>query len=523
MLHAVTVRLAAGIIGLCLGIGILCLTEVGLRLTGIGGGTPRNDPFAGFSNVVSLFEPAVGHDGTRIYRLSGARAMPPKDVITEPQRQFFAKKPDGTFRIFAIGGSSTAGVPYGTAQAFPAWLAQRLAAELPDVDFEIVNAALPGYATRRELMVVRELTQYEPDLLILYTGHNEFAERRFYAHLLDMDPRLFRLWERMVDTHLYRVSSRAFSFLLPGSTGAPRLQIDDAQNAQQMFAVGFGRLHGQTFASKREVAYREILFRFNVQEMIRAMRAVGARTMILSLSQNFADWPPGASSHRTAALRDEKAAWREALREGNRLAESDCARALEAYTRALSIDDSYADLQYRVARCERMLGRYDAARERFRLASDLDRIPAGAPTDYNSVLRDVARAEGALFVDIDDVMTRASEYGLVGDNLFVDPIHPSVAGHRLIAAAVAHALREAEIPLPADRWKADAYVEPPLANVYAIEPNLRVREHLSRAVIFLLGARDDQALNELQAALSIDPQDTAALDLTQQILKRQGR
>jgi lysophospholipase L1-like esterase len=523
MLRGILHRLAVVVVGLSVGIGILVVTEIGLRLAGIGEGAPRRDPFAGFSSVVPLFEPAVQPDGTHVYRLSGARVTPPKDVVTEPQRRFLAQKPEGTFRIFAIGGSSTAGVPYSTDEAFPAWLARRLEAELRDVDFEVVNAAMPGYATRRELVVVRELAQYQPDLLILYTGHNEFAERRFYAHLLDMDPRLFRLWERAVRTHLYTACSRALSILRPAPPEATRLRIDDARDSQQMFAVGFSRLQGQRTASGREVAYREILFRFNIEEMIRTMHGVGARTMILSLSQNFADWPPGSSSHRRGASAEQKAAWRAAVREGDRLARDDCARALEAYARALAIDDSYAFLQYRVARCERELGKYDAARERFRLASDLDQIPAGAPTRYNEILRDVARAEGALFVDIDAVLTRASAHGLVGNDFFADPIHPNIAAHREIAAAVAEALRDAGIPVPAARWKPEAYVEPPLAAVYAGNPRLKLREHLSRAVVYMLGARDEQALTELRAALSIDPQDEAVTDLTQQLMQRRER
>jgi lysophospholipase L1-like esterase len=444
----------------------------------------------------------------------------PKDVVREPQRQFLAQKPRGTFRIFTIGGSSTAGVPYGTDQAFPAWLARRLEAELPDIEFEVVNAAMPGYATRRELVVARELAQYQPDLLILYTGHNEFAERRFYAHLLDLDPRLFRLWERAVSTHLYKACSRALSIIRPTPPETARLHIDDARDSQQMFAVGFSRLQGQRIASRREVAYREILFRFNIEEIVRTMHGVGAKTMLLTLSQNFADWPPGSSSHRRGASAEQKAAWRAAVRDGDRLGRDDCTRALEAYARALAIDDGYASLQYRVARCERALGKYDAARERFRLASDLDQLPAGAPIRYNDILRDVAGAEGALFVDIDEVLTHASEHGLVGNNLFADPIHPNVAAHRLIAAAVAQALRDAGIPVPAARWKADAYVEPPLAALYAANPRLKLREHLSRAIVYMLGARDEDALTELRAALAIDPEDKAVRDLVQQLMKR---
>ena len=154
-----------------------------LRLLGVCAGRPRQDPFAGFSRVVPMFEPGTQPDGTRIYRLAAGRWGAATGHVAPPQRSFLAEKPLGTFRIFVVGGSSAAGVPYGTGYAFPTWLARRLEAEVPEVRCEVVNAAMSGYATRRMLTVVRELVTYAPDLLIVYEGHNEFIEPAFFAAL----------------------------------------------------------------------------------------------------------------------------------------------------------------------------------------------------------------------------------------------------------------------------------------------------------------------------------------------------
>jgi hypothetical protein len=43
-----------------------------------------------------------------------------------------------------------------------------------------------SYASHRLRMVADEVLDYEPDVLILYGGHNGFVERRFYA---DMEAR----------------------------------------------------------------------------------------------------------------------------------------------------------------------------------------------------------------------------------------------------------------------------------------------------------------------------------------------
>src|SRR5262245_65965344 len=111
--------------------------------------------------------------------------------------------------------------------------------------------------------------------------------------------------------------------------------------------------------------------------MVRAMRAVGARTMLLTLSQNFSEWPPAVSSHRPHMWPEEKSAWRAAVRAGDALAASDCPAAIASWTKALAIDDEFADLQYRIARCELALGRLDAAARRVRPARDPERPPQG--------------------------------------------------------------------------------------------------------------------------------------------------
>ena len=92
-------------------------------------------------------------------------------------REFQVHKPAGTFRIFVIGESPAAAVPYGTALSFAGWLAQRLTAQAPGVHWEVVNAAVGGLQSWSALTIVRDIARYEPDLLVVYLGHNEIGTR----------------------------------------------------------------------------------------------------------------------------------------------------------------------------------------------------------------------------------------------------------------------------------------------------------------------------------------------------------
>jgi hypothetical protein len=202
--------------------------------------------------------------------------------------------------------------------------------------------------------------------------------------------------------------------------------------------------------------------------------------MLLTLSQNFSDWPPGFSSHRPGMQPAEKVAWRAAVRAGDALAATDCTGALAAWAPAVELDDGFADLQFKMATCERTLGRLEAASARFRRASDLDGMPQGAPTAFNDVIRTVAAEQNAILVDIDLLFSRTSGPTLVGNDLFVDSQHIALRGHQLIAQAVADAIRESGVAGPGIRWNLDAYADPDANALLDGNPELRFKEHLAR-------------------------------------------
>lgn len=492
--------------GTLAGIGVLVLAELLLRLFDVTPPGPQRDPFAGFSRTFPMFSLAERTDGVRIYRVSAGRQLAATSRFKpEPQREFLAEKPPGSFRVVVLGDSSAAGVPYGVQYAFSAWLAERLAAELPDVRVEVTNAAMPGYATRRLLMIAEELTAYAPDLVIVYNGHNEFAERRYYAHLLDMDPRLFRLREWLVSTRLW-----GFLMSVSGEQAinddAPRIDLKSFNPSREMFAVLDQRAGGEGYATAREREYGTMLYRFNLEQIVRVLRGAGATVMLLTLSQNFADWAPGASAHRADLATGALATWADLVAQGDRLRDGgDCAAALPRYREALAIDDQYADLHYRVGACERTLGDFDEARAQFRRASDLDQVPHGAPTSFNDVLRSVAAAEGAVLVDVDAALTAASPHGLVGDDLFADWVHPNMRAHQIIAASIADAIRQAGLPAPGARWNLGAYRDPDPEAVFAENPKLRVAEHLVRVSTCVVAHRGRCAVREMDAVIALEP------------------
>ena len=84
------------------------------------------------------------------------------------------------FRIFCLGGSTTAGYPYNTLPeyncpaSFPNYLRAILQynSNLPEI--EMLNLGSNAFNSMSVLKVFEDIRKYNPDLVIVYTGHNEY-------------------------------------------------------------------------------------------------------------------------------------------------------------------------------------------------------------------------------------------------------------------------------------------------------------------------------------------------------------
>jgi lysophospholipase L1-like esterase len=81
---------------------------------------------------------------------------------------------DSVFRIIVVGGSTTFdGFTSGDSAAWPARLEQVLDSVAAPQRFEVLNAGVPGFEVFDDLVRLElELHWYDPDLIILYQGHN---------------------------------------------------------------------------------------------------------------------------------------------------------------------------------------------------------------------------------------------------------------------------------------------------------------------------------------------------------------
>ena len=417
---------------LAVGLGILLLVELLLRVVGFGGPGERPDPFAGFATSEPLFVAATRPDGTAILRTR------PDRVGQFNMQEFSRQKATGTIRLFCLGGSSTFGFPYDTRLSFCAAVARSLTRQYPETQFEVINCGGMSYGARRVLNVMRELTAYEADGFLVYMGHNEYVERRFFAPFLNEAAWRRNLRAGLNRLRIYVAVRRALAPLArkpaqmtddPFGTGAP-LRDDSLRLARD----------------PREDALVEKQFRFVVSEMQALAGKSGSELFLILPAANLRDWAPEGSmwssdlSVELSRRRDEAFAAAGRLHQAGRHAE-----ALQAIDEVLTLDPMPAAAHF--LRGQILLDlQQPGAPAALQQARDLDAVPIRITGKLGAIIREAWTQGQQTPLDAAALLAAASPGGVVGSDMVLDYCHPSPEGHRRIAAMVLPPLMDSLLP-----------------------------------------------------------------------------
>jgi len=415
-------RLAAIIIGPVLFLGLL---ELGLRAGGYG----YNPNIAVQCEVNGV--PHLGSNvkfGWRFFSPTLAREFEPF--------VFPMQKPAGTCRIFVLGASAAQGVP-NNAFRFARILEVMLRRRFSGVDFEVITAAMAAINSHVVLEIARDCARYEPDLFVVYLGNNEVVGP--YGPGTVLTPALSNL-------HLIRLGVRfqatKVGQLFSGLAGSRRLKHDGPQYWRGM-AMFLGQ---QVRADDPRLRTTYGHFQRNLEDICRTASEAGAETILCTVGANLRDCPPFASLHRPNLTPEQKRDWQAIYRQGVvQEMQGKYAEAVASYLEAATIDDSHAELQFRLGRCYELLSDHENARAGYTLARDLDTLRFRADTRINDTIRTVAgrmEPHGVRLADIVAAVEANSPNELPGEELFHEHVHLTFEGHYLVARTV---LRQVEL------------------------------------------------------------------------------
>lgn len=348
-----------------------------------------------------------------------------------PEASFVVPKPAGHFRVFCLGESTTRGYPFPPDVAWPAVLERRLRVLYPGREIEVINVGGNSYGSGRILAVLRGILKYQPDLLIIATGHNEFVEDSFRAAVAQQ-PRPLS-WAH----NLYL--ARAIQRLLPRQEQkATFLVVNDDDNAAGfLFSPQAENTVYRVTEARRQSTLAAMAV--NLAEMTALARSEQIPLFLCTEPSNLTDWPPDADATRPVAEQRER--WEKLWQEGRGLvAESRLVDGLERFTSAARIWHGNAEFCYEFGQLLLRTGKIAEARPWLVRARDLDPSPVRSSTAIQGLVRHAASGVGVFFVDLagpfDDLIFGGTDVW----ELLVDYVHPSPRGHAEMATLVAGAL-----------------------------------------------------------------------------------
>ncbi|MFH1716803.1 MAG: tetratricopeptide repeat protein [Planctomycetota bacterium] len=343
---------------------------------------------------------------------------------------FPADKPPDTYRIFVLGASAARGEP-DPAFSFGRVLQPMLQARYPAAKFELINTAIVAINSHVVLEIIKDCARCDPDLFIVYLGNNEvtgpYGAGTVYT-LPSANLPLIRLGIALKTTRLGQLLSR-----LVESAGAGK-NLPKVWRGLGMFLDHQVRADSPDL----EAVYRN--FQRNLEDISRVAGKSGAKIIFCTVGGNLKDSPPFASLHRPDLTEMQSKEWDEIYRQGvEHESAGEYTEAMESYLAAARIDDSYADLQFRLGRCYWAEGQYDQARDRYVKARELDTLRFRADTRINSIIRDVAgdkTAKGIYLTDTAGVLEKNSPHETPGQELFYEHVHLNFAGTYLLAETI---------------------------------------------------------------------------------------
>lgn len=388
---------------------LLALLEVGLRVGRYGGDTP-------------LFEAPAKLHGIYLVpgRRLGARYFPrAKSPPSPPVDAFLVRKPLHGLRIFVMGESAAAGFPYVANGAFSNVLADVLQDVLPNDTVEVVNLAISATNSYMIADLAPDVIAQRPDAVLIYAGHNEYygALGVGSTETLGAVPAFVRLYLKLQRFKTFLLLRNWVGIGLAAARGESPFATPDPHPSKMETVV---RDHRITLGGKvYERGKRQ--FESNLLGALGAFHRAGVPVFIGSTPSNLRDQKPFGS---LTSPRDSSAA-----------------TAFDSARGALARKDTAS------------------ARTLFARARDLDLIRFRAPGEFRDVIKSVAARTGADYVPSEEAFDSAARYGIPGQDLFLEHVHPNAGGSLLLGRTYFEALKRAGMLERADLNRLAAWDE----------------------------------------------------------------
>ena len=421
-------------------LAVYSLCELALWLAGVKPLSLTEDPFVGFASSQPLFIRGQGDS-------AGLMVTNPVKLTHFNPQSFPAEKAPGTFRIFTVGGSTCYGHPWRDLVSFSGWLRVLLPKADSSRKWEVINGGGISYASYREAMLIAEMTRYQPDLFLVYSGHNEFLEERTYRGTAEL-PKLVRDLSGMLEhTRTYSALRRLTRprAASPESGGPSDPKPNGSSRTEGAFQMEgevndiLANTIGPTSYTRDDTLRHDILehYRASLARMADLAHSAGAEVIFLTTPGNEKDCSPFKSEPKPGLSPADAGRISELRRRAQGAAPVLAAALLDS---AAALDDRDAGLLFAAGKAAYAAGDYPRAKRWLRKSLDEDICPLRATTPMREIVLATARAHKAQVLDVTTLLEKKtladSGNEVLGEPDFVDHVHLSIDDYRYLALAI---------------------------------------------------------------------------------------
>lgn len=364
-------------------------------------------------------------------------------------QSFSQVKKQGTTRIFIIGSSAAYGWPYNETYGFSGYLRRALDDAAPG-KFEIINAAGISFGTHRELDVLKDIVLFDPDLVIIFCGNNEYVERNVLTSIPDSRKIAGEMRSLLGKSNIYRAVRLGVRKIAPG-VFRRQAQTDLTDIRSDPF-VRRGTL-GRSPEVDNSVLGN---YRANTLAMKKMLVANGIKGIFCTVPTNLAGWQPYAfppkfykvsQARRWAEIEKEVAGLNTYNIKGD---QESLRRTATLIEEALQIAPDDPGSRYILGQVHLALQAYPLAYRELLKAKDLDARPIRALSSFNDTVRSLAEESRGIFVaDIENMVAEVILSGL-SEGIFLDYCHFTLEGNKFVAISLLPELQRAsglELPI----------------------------------------------------------------------------
>lgn len=373
---------------------------------------------------------------------------------------FPVEKPAGRSRIFVLGSSPVWGFvshrPHDHT-LFALYLKEEIERLYTGADTEIINAAHVGFGGPEVLFSMKEVVEYDPDLIMIYFGGvMPLIEGMTDRDDLKKSPRVYRALEWLEQVRLFRLLRDLLKGGEAEAQEAPGPFAETEREPPEIDNRGIPLFNPNSLPLKQPLVFdqglaNEIrnLQRFAVQDYERlfvtlaeAAKERKIPVVFFTVATNMADFPPFWSIHQRPITPAECARFAELLDKGLQAMErNDPTQAVVWLEQAVQLGPTYADAHYQLGQAYRLLGRQAEAQTAFRNAKEWDASNERAMDRPNEKLMEIADRYGFAIIDTEAIIRAMPESkGYLGREVFIDHQHLQPTALQALAAKAAENL-----------------------------------------------------------------------------------